>query len=118
MLIQSVGDFDRLAVQVIDDTLKYCLGKANANIIYDYLEKKDCPLCEVPSKPEKFSEELRNIMGFGTKQMLGAPSILEETILESLSKRLEISIRLEKPPNFPMQIRKLRKAYEIIGARI
>jgi len=86
-LIQTVDGFDRLTVEVIDDALKYCLGETNASVIYNYLEKRDYPLSEIPNRPEKFSEELRNILGFGSRQILGAPSILEEAILEILCKK-------------------------------
>ena len=30
-LVQTVNDFDNLLVQVIDETVKYCLGDANAS---------------------------------------------------------------------------------------
>jgi hypothetical protein len=113
--VQTVNDFDRLLVQVIDETIKYCLGEANANIIYNYFEKQDYPLSEIPYRPEKFSEELRNLMGFGSRQILGAPSILEETILEVLCKKIGTSASLERPLNFPKQIRMLRRMYGSAG---
>ena len=62
-------------------------------------------------KPEKFSEELRNILGFGSKQILCAPSIIEEEILEILQKRIGIRHSIQKPPDFPKQIKKLRQTY-------
>ncbi len=117
-LIQTVDDFDRLTVEVIDGALKYCLGETNASVIYNYLEKRDYPLSEIPNRPEKFSEELRNILGFGSRQIFGAPSILEEAILEILCKKLGISHSLEKPPDFPKQMRKLRETYGRVGNRI
>jgi hypothetical protein len=61
---------------------------------------------------------LRNILGFGSKQILGAPSILEEAILEILYKKLGISCSFEKPANFPKQIRKLRETCKRVGSRM
>jgi hypothetical protein len=111
MLIQAKTDFDRLIVEVVDDVLKHCLGAANANMICDYLEKRNYSLSDIPKRPEKFSEELRNVLGFGSRQVLGAPSILEEEVLEVLYKKLGLYPSIEKPPDFPGQIRKLRQTY-------
>ena len=108
MLVQTVSDFDRLAIRVVDETLRYCLGEANTDLIYNYLEKQRYRLNEIPQEPEKFSEELRNILGFGSKQILCAPSILEESILETICKKLGLSSKFEKPVNFPKHIRRLR----------
>jgi hypothetical protein len=108
MLVQTVSDLDRLIIRVIDETLRYCLGEVNTELIYNYLEKQGYQLNEIPQKPEKFSEELRNILGFGSRQILCAPSILEESILETICKKLGLSSRFEKPVNFPNYIRKLR----------
>jgi hypothetical protein len=83
----------------------------NATIIWNYLSEQNCPLSQIPNNPEIFSEELRNIMGFGRRQILGAASILEETILEIFCKRLGIPFEYEKPINFPYQIKKLRDVY-------
>ena len=110
-LVKTVNDFDVLLVQVIDETVKYCLGDVNASITYNYLKERNLLMNEIPNKPELFSEELRNILGFGRGQILCAASILEETILEVLCKKLEIKLDFEKPPNFPRQVRKLRETY-------
>ena len=114
-LIQTKSDFDKLIVEVVDDVIKYCLGASNASIIYHYLEKKQYSLNDIPQNPEKFSEELRNILGFGSRQILCAPSILEEEVLEILYKKLGLCNTLQTPPDFPRQIRKLRKTYMVVG---
>jgi len=111
-LIQTVRDFDELLVQVTEETIKYCLGEANAIIVWNYLEEQDCPISEIPIKPEIFSEELRNIMGFGRRQIIGAAAILEETILELFCKKLGINFEFEKPTNFPREVKKLREVYK------
>jgi hypothetical protein len=111
MSVQTKVDFDRLIVEVVDDVLKCCLGTTNANIIYNYLQKHNYPLSEIPRTPEEFSKELRNILGFGSRQILCAPSILEEEILEILYKKLGMCHNIEKPPDFPKHIRKLRETY-------
>ena|SRR5208283_5234589 len=111
-LILTVNDFDKLLVQVTEETIKYCLGDANSIIIWNYLEERDCPMSEIPNRPGKFSEELRNIIGFGRRPLLGAAAILEETILEILCKKRGINFEFEKPTNFQYQVRKLRDIYK------
>ena len=111
-MTQTVNDFDEQLVQLIEETIKYCLGEANAAIIINYLEARDYPLSEIPKRPEIFSEELRNLMGFGRRQITGAAVILEETILELFCKKLGINLEAEKPINFPYHVRKLREAYK------
>jgi hypothetical protein len=108
-LTQTKSYIDKLIVEVIDGVLKHCLGESNASIVCNYLEKRNYSLSEIPKSPEKFSEMLRNILGFGSRQILGAPSVLEEEILEILYKRLGICYSVQKPPDFPRQIRKLRE---------
>lgn len=111
LLTQTKSDVDKLIIEVVDDVLKYCLGELNASIIYDYMEKRNYSLSEIPNRPEKFSEELRNILGFGSRQILCAPSILEEEVLRILYKKLGICHSIQKPPDFPRQIKKLRETY-------
>lgn len=105
----TVNDFDELLVQVIEETIIYCLGERNANIIINYLDTQNYPLSETPKRPEFFSEELRNLMGFGRRQIMGAAVVLEETILELFCKKLGIKFEAELPINFPYQVRKLRE---------
>jgi hypothetical protein len=111
MLTQTKSNVDKIIIEVVDDVLKYCLGELNASMICTFMEKRNLSLSEIPNRPEKFSEELRNILGFGSRQILCAPSILEEEILEILYKKLGISRSIQKPPDFPKQIRKLRETY-------
>ncbi len=110
-LPQTVNDFDKLLVQVTEETIKYCLGEVNAAIILNYLEELNYPLNEIPNRPETFSEELRKLMGFGNRQILDAATTLEKTILEIFCKRLGINFECEKPTDFPYQIRKLRDSF-------
>jgi hypothetical protein len=116
-LVQTVNEFDNLIAQVVDETIKYCLGEVNASVIYNYLEERNLPLSEIPKKPELFSAELRNILGFGSRQILCAASVLEETVLELLCKKLEIKLEYQKPVNFPLQLKKLREPYLSGGIR-
>ena len=111
-LTQTVNDFDNLLVQVIEETIQYCLGDANATIIWNYLEERNCPMYEIPNIPETFSEELEKIMGFGRRQIFGAVAMLEETILEIFCKKLGINFECEKPINFSYQVRRLRDLYK------
>jgi len=111
-LIQKVNDFDKLLIQVTEETIKYCFGDMNATIIWNYLEQQNCLRSEIPNKPEIFSDELRNILGFGNRQILGAAAILEQTIIELFCKKRGIKFECEKPINFPYQVRKLRDQYK------
>lgn len=111
-LVQTVSDFDKLLVQVTEETIKYCLGEANATIIWNYLEERNYRMSEIPNRPEIFSEELRNIMGFGSRQILGAASILEETILEIFCRKLGTNFKREKPISFSYNVRRLRDLYK------
>ena len=103
--------FDELLVKVIDETTKYCLGEANALILYNYLEKKSCSLDEIPEKLEVFSMELRNVLGFGRRQIYGAASILEETIAQALCLKLKLPYDEKGPIVFADYIRELKKIY-------
>lgn len=112
-LAQKVTDFDRFLVEAIEETLKYCLGDINASIISNYLEEHGCSKCEIPDRPELFSQELRIILGSGSRQILGAASILEEAILEVLCKKIGVKFICEKPPNFPKHVRELKESYSV-----
>jgi hypothetical protein len=107
----NLQEFDELLVRVIDETIRYCLGDVNALILYDYLERKACPLNEIPEKPEVFSMELRNMLGVGRRQILGAASILEEIIVQALCQKLGIPFE-NGPVVFADHVRKLKTYYE------
>ena len=107
----NLQEFDELLVRVIDETIRYCLGDVNALILYDYLERKACPLNEIPEKPEVFSMELRNMLGVGRRQILGAASILEEIIVQALYQNLGIPFE-NGPVVFADYVRKLKIYYE------
>lgn len=103
-----MGEFDELLVRMVDKVIRYTLGDINANIIYDYLEKKSCPLQKIPEKLDVFSFELRNVLGTGRGQVLCPASILEETIAEEMC--LNLGTKFEKGPIvFADYIRKLRE---------
>ena len=114
--VKQQKSFDDLLAQAVDYTIKYCLGEINANIISDYLQKRNVPISEISNNPELFSEELRNILGFSDRQILGAASVLEETILEVLCRRLGIRLDFKRPVNFPHEVRKLKEEYNNGGS--
>jgi len=115
--VKQQENFNDLLAQAVNYTIKYCLGEINANIISDYLQKRNLPLSEISNNPELFSEELRNILGFGGRQILGAASVLEETILEVLCRRLGAKLVFQRPVNFPLELRKLKEEYNNGGSR-
>jgi hypothetical protein len=112
-VVITVNDFDKVLVKVIHEVLGYVLGEGNATIIEQYLEKKGVPMPEIPDRPEQFSEELRNIVGFGKGMVMAPAVILEETMLETVCKKLGISFAIERPCNFPLCIRNLREKYKV-----
>ena len=97
--------------RAIDKTLRYVLGDINTVVIYSYLEKTGCRSNEIPARPSEFSTELRKILGSGRGQILGAASIIEETILENLSAELKIYLDNPRLAQFADNIKKLREAY-------
>jgi hypothetical protein len=108
-------EFDELLLRVIDKTIRYVFGDINAGIIYDYLRKSGCQIHEIPTKPNQFSEELRNILGSGRGQLLGAAPILEETILEALCAELKIKVDMQRSTCFADHIRKIRRVCDENG---
>ena len=58
-----VSDFNEKLLQVIDETIIFCLGSTNVNLIYNYLEKIGCPKQEIPEKTRCFRGHIRKISG-------------------------------------------------------
>ena len=103
--------FDDMLLRAIDKTLRHVLGDIDTVVIYSYLEKRGCRSNEIPTKLGEFSTELRRILGSGRGQVLGAASILEETIVENLSAELKIYLNNPRLAQFADSIKKLREAY-------
>jgi hypothetical protein len=102
--------FDELLLKTIDKTMRRVLGGDNAVIIYNYLEKNSCPIQDIPKKLDLFSAQLRNLLGVNRGQILGAPTILEDTIVEELSS--ELGLRLENESKvFVDRIRRLKEMF-------
>jgi hypothetical protein len=105
-----MDEFDVLLLKIIDKTIRYVLGDVNTLIVYDYLERRSCPMREIPTKLDLFSEELRNLLGVGRGQILGEPTILEDAIVEALST--ELGLKLEKESKvFEDRIRRLKERH-------
>lgn len=109
---QQSDTFDELLLQIIDETIKYCLGETNANIVYNYLTQNGIPKHEIPRRLEEFSTALRNLMGDGKHQILAYAPILEETILEALSIRLKLKLEKKEPTTFSNQIMMIKEGYK------
>ena len=109
MQLSNVDEFDKLLLETIDDVLKECLGDANAQIIYNFLEQRSCAKLEIPQKLEVFSRELRMLLGCGSSQILGSGAILEETILEVLCHKMGVTPNMKTPVRFAECVRKLKK---------
>ncbi len=105
-----MDEFDELLLKTIDKTIKYVLGDDNAHIIYTYLERNSCRMQEIPTKLDLFSAQLRNLLGVGRGQILGAPTILEDTIVNTLSSELELKTEKELTV-FEDRIKRLKESY-------
>jgi hypothetical protein len=102
-------EFDEIMLKTIDKTLRYVLGDRNTVIVYDYLEKSSCPVQEIPIKLDLFSAKLRDLLGTSRGQILGAPTILEDAIVEALSQ--ELGLTPENGVVFGDRIRRLKERY-------
>jgi hypothetical protein len=107
----TLDEFDKLLLTAIDETLRYSLGNINAQIIYDYLEKKCCPMPEIPQKLDAFSAELRYLLGPGRGQILGSAAILEKAIAKVLCFKLGTQFNEIGPILFEDYVKSLKEAY-------
>jgi hypothetical protein len=98
-------------LKTIDDVFTELFGEINTKIIYDYLERKSCPISEICQKLEVFSMELGILMGTGRGQMLGSAGILEKTVLKVLCSRMGIECSPGRA-DFPDCVRELKEAYK------
>jgi hypothetical protein len=103
--------FDELLLMAIDETMNYVLGEANTAIVYRYLEANSCTREEIPRKLEFYSSAIRDLIGNGRGQMLGAACILEETIAEAFALKLGKSFGEEHPFDFPGYVKRLKQTY-------
>ena len=92
--------------------LEDVFGKINSSVIYGYLENAGCSRYEIPRRPEVFSAEMRNILGHDRGQILGAASILEETILRALCFQLKAEFNRSTDASFADYVKDLREAYD------
>ena len=107
-----MDNFDAVLLQVIDETIGYCLGEVNSQIIYRYLEEKGCPKHEIPRKLDVFAETLEDLVGTGRGMILGGALILEKEIVEALCKKLGVEYsEVVGSGYFPEQCKKLKEIH-------
>jgi hypothetical protein len=104
-------EFDKLLILTTGEVLRESLGDLNAQIIFEYLEKRSCPMQEIPKKLEVFSMELRRLLGWNRGQLLGSAAILEETIARVLCFKLGVKFDERLPIAFSNYIGRLREVY-------
>jgi hypothetical protein len=109
--METLDEFDYLLLRVIDETLRYALGDINTQIIFDYLEKNSCPFLEIPRKLDVFSIGLRNLVGTGRGQILGAGPILEKTIAEIFCRKLGMEFNESGPIALADYVKNLKEAH-------
>jgi hypothetical protein len=107
--VHLVDEFDEKLMQTIDETISYCLGKNNAHLIYDYLEKKGCSKQEIPEKLDLFVDTLDKLVGVGRGQVLGAAIIMENAILKSLCLKIGVEPKEIGSGCFQNQILKIKE---------
>jgi hypothetical protein len=106
-----MDEFDEALLSAIDEMLRYTLGDVCTQIIYSYLERNSFPKSEIPNNLNRFSEELRRLLGDGKGQILGSAPILEEAIAERLCAKIGTKTEGRLPVAFPTFIRKLKENY-------
>jgi hypothetical protein len=79
----DLDKFERQLLESIINALRNSLGDANAQLVFQYLEKRSCPILEIPRRLELFSAELRKLIGSGRIQNLDVATALEETITKA-----------------------------------
>lgn len=109
MELSNIDEFDKVLVETIDLVLRECLGDVNAEIIYEYLERRSCSMSEIPQKLDFFSNELRALLGFGKGQILGSGAILEETIANVLCYEMGITPNITGPIKFANFVKELKE---------
>ena len=82
------NEFDKLLLSTIDETIRYVMGEVNALIIFNHIKENYCTVEDIPKNLKFFSYALRDLIGPGRTQMLGASFILEETIAEVFTKKI------------------------------
>ncbi|MEM1540797.1 MAG: hypothetical protein QXJ07_05390 [Candidatus Bathyarchaeia archaeon] len=112
----SLDEFDKILLEVIDETLRYSLGEKTVEIFYDYLRRKGFPLRSIPQNTEFFFNELRSVLEFDgqrfhTVSPLGIVSLLERTIVEILCKKFGVKFEEKGPILFSEWVDKLREVY-------
>jgi hypothetical protein len=109
--LADLEEFDQLLAVTIVEVLQESLGVQNAQIVLDYLEKRSCPIRELPDKLSVFSVEMRKLLGSERGQLLGSAAILEETIAKVLCFKLEVEFEEKIPIVLSKFVEKLRGIY-------
>jgi len=106
-----MDESDEALLSAVDEILQYTLGDVCTEIIYNYLKRNSFPKSEIPNNLDRFSEELRKLLGNGRGQILGSAPILEEAIAERLCTKLGTKLEGRLPTAFSIFIRKLKEDY-------
>jgi predicted transcriptional regulator len=121
-----LDEFDALLIRIIEKVFRYSLGDGNAKMVFDYLEKKSCPITEIPQKLGTFSYELRRMLDSEESRVersrasvQSSAAILEEIIVRMLCKslsRAQVKLRhvhLNELKNLTFEefIHRLKEAY-------
>jgi hypothetical protein len=109
--LADLEEFDQLLAVTIVEVLQESLGVQNAQIVLDYLEKRSCPIRELPDKLSVFSVEMRKLLGSERGQLLGSAAILEETIAKVLCFKLGVEFEEKIPIVLSKFVEKLRGIY-------
>ena len=95
----------------MDEILLYILGNACTQIIYNNLERNSFPKYGIRNRLERFSEELRKLLGDWRNHILGSAPILEDAIAERLCAKLSTKLQERLPFTFSIAILKLKEDY-------
>ena len=101
--------FDETLLSVIDEVLLLILGANSVKIIYNYLESMSLPKHEIPSQLDKFSKELRKLLGDNTNLNLSPAYMLEVAIVKHLCGKLNLQMKSTSPIKFSVTIQEIKE---------
>ena len=98
------SEFDRLLLDIVDETLRQVFITEDVEVIYGYLRKK------FGLKPEEFAGKLE-VFSEGLEDLLGSIQPIEHLILEKLYSKLQLKFTEKRNYTFSDHIKKLRSRY-------
>ncbi|MCX8153033.1 MAG: hypothetical protein N3E52_01205 [Candidatus Bathyarchaeota archaeon] len=103
--------FDETLLNVIEEVFLCTLGANSTRLIYNYLESKALAKSKIPCRIDRFSEELRKLLGDNEKSILNPAYLLEKAIAQRLCAKLGLKMQLNPSIAFAEFIGKLKEEH-------